>query len=378
MREMDSRYAGKCAACATRFPAGERIKWDAQAKRAYHVACAPATPHAPTQAAPTQAQAAAPASAATPATRAGVRPGFKPVTDTRGARPATFETSYDSMYDLIDALIDYDEETNGTGASPIGHISRDTGPSAVAFTDCETFADALDIARHGFTAIRPTVDAILSKITEEVVTREVPRIKHRNTVAGGAVNVGRVMTGAPKCFTTYKRQLEPGVSRVLKVRVSVSNIANVPNEMIRMRGAAIVALLDALTRAGYSCEVWAVCASTACGYSGAVISTQVKIQDASDPLDIDSLMFMLSHPAMFRRLIFADREMHGSTLRGYGMHSAGDSSSVNPPPDPTAHLTIKGIDGERISEYARTPEEWALQVEHWLTEALAETQAPVK
>jgi hypothetical protein len=272
------------------------------------------------------------------------------------------------LYDLLDALIDFDESGE---ESLIGTISHDEGESSLSFTDTRDWSEALQVARDGFTEIRPLVDAITNAITTEVVAREVPRVKRRNVIAGGAVNVGRVMTGAPKCFTQYSRVMSPGVARVLRIAVSVSNVAAVNNAMIRARGAAIVSLVDALTRKGWACEVWACAASEVMG-SAAVVSTEVCIQQASAPLDVDSLMFQLAHPAMFRRLVFAERERNGAHVRPLGMRSAGNSSSVNPYDDGTYDLVIKGIDGNNTSRYPTTTEEWALQVEHWMREATEE------
>lgn len=365
IRNMPSRFPGKCAQCGASFPKGTPIAFDTVTRKASHQTCAAS---APATAPATQAQAPQPVQPAQEPTGA-ASTGWAPHVDRRKpTKPYAFSTRHASLYELLDALIDYDESG---AASPIGNTSHDEGAHAEQWTQCATFADAVKVAREGFTEIRPQVDAITNAITSEVVAREVPRVKRRNAIAGGAVNVGRVMTGAPKCFTQYTRIMAPGVARVLRIAVSVSNVADVPNEMIRARGAAIVALIDALTRKGWACEVWAVAASEISGTS-TIVSTEVCLQSASDPLDVDGLMFNLAHPSMFRRMIFAERERNGEALRPLGLISAGWSSSVNPHDDGTFDLIIKGVDGNRLSAYPQTVEQWATQVEHWLAEATQE------
>lgn len=361
LRNMASRYAGKCATCGERFPAQAPISFDTVTRKAHHQACAASAPAQAPQAPPATYSPAPEPQAAQ----------WSPYVDRRRPTPApAFSTRHKSLYELLDALIDFDESGE---LSPIGATSHETGPHMAQWTEAEDFADAIRQAREGYTAIRPEVDAITNAITTEVVEREVPRVKRRNAIAGGAVNVGRVMTGAPKCFTQYTRIMAPGVARVIRIAVSVSNVASIPNEMIRSRGAAIVALIDALTRKGWACEVWAVAASKVSGGSH-IVSTEVCLQSASDPLDVDGLMFNLAHPSMFRRMIFAERERNGHDVRKLGMASAGHSESVNPHDDGTWDLIIKGIDSGAVHKYPSTPEQWATQVEHWMREATAERE----
>ena len=69
------------------------------------------------------------------------------------------------------------------------------------------------------------------------------------------------------------------------------------------RAAVVTALIDQIESSGYACEVIGFASTT----DGDDLHTQVSVQlkNSNQPVDLARLAFGLGHPAMFRRLIFA-------------------------------------------------------------------------
>jgi hypothetical protein len=76
-------------------------------------------------------------------------------------------------------------------------------------------------------------------------------------------------------------------------------------------------MIDALARAHYSLEVWAVsaiCAHESRGWSR--IAYAVKVQDAATPYDAGRVAFGCGHPSFLRRMTFSIEEQENEMMRG--------------------------------------------------------------
>lgn len=145
-------------------------------------------------------------------------------------------------------------------------------------------------------------------------------------VAGAYPFVPNAVGGDPLCMVS--RGLEMARTKPLfRIMVSVSYSAGVSTATIINRGAAILSWVDKLESMGYMCELMAVCGTKASGYcppgSLANLICAFPIKQAGATVSIDRTAFMLAHPAMLRRLIFACYEKEGDLAEGwssgYGM-----------------------------------------------------------
>lgn len=194
-----------------------------------------------------------------------------------------------------------------------------------------TFDEAADMAAVGWTEAAPDADRLARGITRQVIAnREDSTWTFPQDVVGEAVDVATFLTGTPECFVTPTRVSTVAPAQVVRIVVSTGALAEVDPGEIRRRGAAIVALIDCITDAGYACEVWSWAAATE--YTGR-ISHAVKLQPSDQPINIARLMFALSHPAAHRRIMFSARcnpEVPSAILRGFG----GMGHTVNGDPEP--------------------------------------------
>ncbi len=98
---------------------------------------------------------------------------------------------------------------------------------------------------------------------------------------------------------------EPVVGkRVLKIVVNVGARQSVPADVIFTRGAAAVALVNALEQSSYRCELWI--ASLAQGRLGTA-GVRVRVKKADEPASLDALAFCFASPALHRWLMFSIR-----------------------------------------------------------------------
>lgn len=192
-----------------------------------------------------------------------------------------------------------------------------------------TYDDAITLARSGWTDIRPNVDAILTDIDAKVRTLVMDRPAIRFDVTGAYVDVATYLTGDPECMVEIVEEPMPVHGRVARILIQGCASWRVDADMIQARGAAVCALADALGRSGIYLEVWQEFTITHKLQGKAkrtTDATAVCLKRASDPLDIDLLMFPLGHPAMFRRLMFDvwERSMSPAQRKRYGV--GGDTN----------------------------------------------------
>lgn len=184
-----------------------------------------------------------------------------------------------------------------------------------------TLDDALRMARgEGWKGGTKTIDSInleVSRLVDAEVVSDT--FSYRYDVVGGAIDIGRFLTGEPECM--IEAHPVPLAKRGKVVRVVVPfgiSSAVKPSEILR-RGSAVVSLIDALARAHYSLEVWSVMAC----HSGSKARTSVthrfayavKVLGAADKYDPALVAYGTGHPTMFRRLAFMVGEHENRTTR---------------------------------------------------------------
>jgi hypothetical protein len=86
----------------------------------------------------------------------------------------------------------------------------------------------------------------------------------------------------------------------------VCDSSGIPAKAIKARGQVISALAFALTRLGFSCEMWVDVTTTKAHNNGRYAgSVRVMVKGSNDILDPARVLFAYAHPAMLRRVCFA-------------------------------------------------------------------------
>lgn len=207
------------------------------------------------------------------------------------AKNPTFFAGFDSLKAFADFVERTPDEVKRGGS---GRSSGwDTDDPRWAGTPNMT--GALARARNGW----PEGQKMAEKVGELLKTEHALH-KHRTYgVAGGRVNVGRLLSGSPNHMV--RRALQPK-TKVVTLFVDVVNSSFIHAENMLIRAAIIAAIADRMENNGYSCEIVAVGSSSEYGLRWQVATT---IKQAGETLNVSDAAFGLGHPSFLRRLCFA-------------------------------------------------------------------------
>jgi hypothetical protein len=227
------------------------------------------------------------------------------------------------------------------------------------FTMTDSFAEAYELARSGWHDVRPEVQTMLDALTDRLAERLDMAHTTQYGVAGAIVDMGRYMQGDPECMMEFVTEPQARMGKVVRVFVDYGASGSFSAEFIRKRGIVLLALVDTLGRLGVSCELWG---ETAVRGGGKTHTTVTKLHDATEQMDIDTLMFALAHPSMLRRMAFCVREMSSVANAIGAKQGGGYGSTVH-----TKYAQVYGADVrmERLESYASKcmtdPVEWVMQ-----------------
>lgn len=126
--------------------------------------------------------------------------------------------------------------------------------------------------------------------------------KHRiKTVAGGNVNVGRLLSGLPNHM--YKRIKAPK-RKIITLFVETVMWEGIKAHFAMVRTVIIAAMVDRLEAEGYQCNIIAVyVARQRKTFRG--IQTTVNVKNAGERLNLADISFAFGHPSFGRRMIYA-------------------------------------------------------------------------
>jgi hypothetical protein len=146
--------------------------------------------------------------------------------------------------------------------------------------------------------------------------------KRRNSIAGGLVNVGRMLSGNP-AHMVHRPKL-PG-RRVTTLFVETFMSAGVDPDNAVARAILVASMADVMEREGYSCEIVAVLTTLDDGNRTTGHQAAITLKQAGERLNLHDIVFALGHPSFFRRMIFAAvgaSDACRSTWRSQGHPSA--------------------------------------------------------
>jgi hypothetical protein len=167
---------------------------------------------------------------------------------------------------------------------------------------------AVQMGLDGWHDIRPEVDALFSRMEEQINMAIGDVFEMRYDYGGDSVDIDRFLMGDPECMLEYDVVPSGRMGRVVKVLVNGAASCNVSAKEIQQRGALAVALVDVLNKLGVGVEVWL---ESATEYDNKYHSQLIKLHSSEERLDVNNLMFAMAHPSMLRRVGFSILEKTG-------------------------------------------------------------------
>jgi hypothetical protein len=219
------------------------------------------------------------------------------------------ETRYESLtevHEIVDSVL---QDRINSGATS----TRNSGGEWTLGVDLPTAAHMLI---HGWTMHHEEVHRSVETELDELRDR-INKFNHEQTqslldVAGSWVDVDRFISGEPECM--WEQQMNPAVvnGRVIRILINCTASHDVSDRALAARGSNVVAAVEAAQAMGFNAEIWvgeAVTPSSNRSSKAANVEI-IRVKDYLDPIDIDSLMFCIAHPAMLRRIMFVLNEEH--------------------------------------------------------------------
>lgn len=173
------------------------------------------------------------------------------------------------------------------------------------------FPDAVRLARDGWPEGRKAVSEITERLNN-LIGESLLKPDVFFDVAGDFVEMGRFVTGEPECMGQFTETEMPHQGRIVRVVYNYATSCDITAESMVKRGAATVALIDALEGCGRQCEVWAVLSVSGCRSTYECV---VPVKRAGEMVEIDRMAFILAHPAMLRRLTLSIEEHEAEDIR---------------------------------------------------------------
>tara|TARA_R110002153_G_scaffold274037_1_gene446795 strand:+ start:34645 stop:35481 length:837 start_codon:yes stop_codon:yes gene_type:complete len=133
-------------------------------------------------------------------------------------------------------------------------------------------------------------------------------------VVGFAPNVPAYINGVPDSMLSFNEA--PQGNKLLRVAVAVGRCASTKQKHVLNRGAAIMAVLDQLSRDGYSIELWALWRNS---NDGKGVSIETCVKHGTDVWSPESIAMALCHVSFQRRLCWRVAESiegqnHGASI----------------------------------------------------------------
>lgn len=155
---------------------------------------------------------------------------------------------------------------------------------------------AMKLVRDGW----PEGLELAEQISHQLTGRNAIERRRKYSVAGGNVNVGRMLANNPLHMTARAKQ--PG-KKVITFFVEASMSASIEPKYAIIRAALVAAIVDILEMNGFSCEIVSTSINNVGNKAASQIATTLKA--AGEPLSINDIIFGLGHPSYLRRFVFA-------------------------------------------------------------------------
>lgn len=254
----------------------------------------------------------------------------------------------------------------------MGRQSITLYPDGRGWTLGVSYAQAESMAPNGWQEVRGEVTPLLDRIVSDIKRETRPTFKRRYGVSGGTkVNVGRLVTGEPKCVVTRKRMEDESPNRIVTILVNTTFASGVKDEQIKRRGVAIAGLVEALTVAQFGVEIWAETtvqkSSLFGGSSDDKWTSLVCIKSLGEHLDLDRLMYAVAHPAYLRRTVFSLMEHEDRQVRStFGFSSSGSYSR------PVECTMAEEVNATMVLDLMRWDDRTGADPEGWIRDKLGE------
>jgi len=218
-------------------------------------------------------------------------------------------------FNQYENVTDYLEHIRSPINSTLSRTSTRLGNTYLD-TKTQTLEEALELAEKGWPEGLERIAEFSAVLNEQVTGYLLIQEMHYD-VTGDVLDIGRFVSEEPEDFGSLRETEVPTDSltpKIVNVVMNLATSASMSTYTMELRGAACVALCDALERHGKRVDLDMVFASQShTPYrsdetSGVSVNAIVRVKNSYEPLQLDKLAFILAHPSSCRRLAWASVE----------------------------------------------------------------------
>jgi hypothetical protein len=178
-----------------------------------------------------------------------------------------------------------------------------------------TLDEAIKLAYEGWPEGLARLERLRDQLSIDHFLSRSHRINEYWDVTGDEPDIDRFLAHEPENMSTLQEVTLRHAGKLIKISVNRSASSRVSTERITRRGLALLIAIETVIKLGYSLELSLVMALRSVDNSGDHFELRIPILHAGDPLSMDSFAFLLMHPAVLRRLIFAITESEPRVIR---------------------------------------------------------------
>lgn len=212
---------------------------------------------------------------------------------------STWAIEFDTMEDYWRVATQVE---SGAGEKMAGRDSRKADND---WTGTKTFAQAEQFARFGWEEGTRNIGKLAARIADRI-GRETRVERMVLDVVGETPEVATYLSGEPENMVRFEDEVQKSCGKIVRISVNCVTSGSVKAATIFRRGAVIVALVDAIERAGHLAEITFRADSRHGG--GKTVAIAAVAKRAGEPMNIARCAFILGHPAMDRRMTFSVSE----------------------------------------------------------------------
>jgi hypothetical protein len=224
-----------------------------------------------------------------------------------------------------------------------------------SFAGTDTLAEAIRLAWEGWPDGRKKFRDLRKEVNADRLFSRSQQTRREFGKCGDHLDIQRYLRGEPNHMITIQNEVlqEPG--KVIQIGVQRSVLSGVSQEEIMRKGVATLLVYQLLSELGYGVQTDMILSSSSSSKGSADVRMEhyIPLTQASKPVDIDTLAFMLAHPAAFRRIGFAVREIEPTRIRKeMGAYKSGNYGQSDAPQFLSGYDLFIGRDEQELGSAA--------------------------
>ena len=271
---------------------------------------------------------------------------------------------FDSSSDLLDFVSNPKFRKPGSPSVSRAHPDKYQG---LKFYGTENFGEATDLMKFGWSEGRERISKFLVDI-QKLVMSYLPETEIHYDVVGDNLDIGAFLSGEPECWQSFRETEEfkqTAAGKIIHITVNICAAWFYEPEAYFARGAAGVALVDALERMGHRVIMDAI--ATIGGYdrksyAEKFLETRIRVKNANEGVQLDKLAFLFAHASVLRRILFAAWENLPPPIRDtFNIQEFGSYGHVERvPEEDQGDILVDGLLDNKYQDM-HTLSQWVLE-----------------